>query len=295
VDITKGATKTRTNALKNRCDLSIRCFRPHTTNYTSLSSSFEKNGPTEMAYRWRVDKQYPYVCKEIMEKAYPVEVRNAIAPNSSHASIEKLLKNILGVTDRNARRMANFYLLLSEADPINQTNTFNPEKKISDNKPGLTRQINTGWDAKSRKVFIVHGHDEGTKEAVARFIQRLGLQPIILSEQPNAGKTIIEKFESSSEDIGYAVVLLTPDDMGYPKNKPEETRPRARQNVILELGYFVAKLGRSRICALYEGDVEIPSDYHGVIYLPLDSIWRILLAQEIKQVIKDIDLNKAFE
>lgn len=147
----------------------------------------------------------------------------------------------------------------------------------------------------SRKVFIVHGHDDGTKEAVARFIQKLGLQPTILSERPNEGKTIIEKFESSTEDVGYAVVLLTPDDIGYPMNKPEEKRPRARQNVILELGYFVAKLGRSRVCALYKGDVEIPSDYLGVLYLPLDSNWRILLAQEIKQVIKDIDLNKAFE
>lgn len=147
----------------------------------------------------------------------------------------------------------------------------------------------------SKKVFVVHGHDDGMRETVARFIEKLGLTPIILSEQPNAGKTIIEKFEASSEDVGYAVVLLTPDDIGYPKDRPEAAQPRARQNVILELGYFVAKLGRSGVCALHKGDVEIPSDYHGVLYLKMDSHWQIVLAKEIKQVIRDIDLNKVFQ
>jgi predicted nucleotide-binding protein len=147
----------------------------------------------------------------------------------------------------------------------------------------------------SKKVFVVHGHDDGMREAVARFIEKLALIPIILSEQPNAGKTIIEKFETSSEDVGYAVVLLSPDDIGYPKDRPEKAQPRARQNVILELGYFVAKLKRSGVCALYKGDVEIPSDYHGVLYLKMDSNWQIVLAKEIKQVIRDIDLNKVFE
>lgn len=180
---------------------------------------------------------------------------------------------------------------------VRQLESIRDRLEIIEVSPRLSQQSSSPSQQRtlSRKVFIVHGHDDGTKEAVARFIQKLGLHPTILSEQPNAGKTIIEKFESSSEDIGYAVVLLTPDDMGYSKNKPEEIRPRARQNVILELGYFVAKLGRSKVCALYKGDVEIPSDYHGVLYLQLDSNWRILLAQEIKQVIKDIDLNKAFE
>jgi predicted nucleotide-binding protein len=146
----------------------------------------------------------------------------------------------------------------------------------------------------SKKVFVVHGHDDGMRETVARYLEKLGLNPIILSEQPNAGKTIIEKFEASSEEVSFAVVLLAPDDMGYPKDRPKEIKPRARQNVILELGYFVAKLGRSRVCALYKGDVEIPSDYHGVLYLKMDSSWQFSLAKEIKHVINDIDLNKAF-
>jgi predicted nucleotide-binding protein len=157
------------------------------------------------------------------------------------------------------------------------------------------RPFRTSQQTISKKVFVVHGHDEGAKEAVARFISKLGLQLIILNEQPSSGKTIIEKFEDSAEEVGFAVVLLTPDDWGYPNDKPEEIKPRARQNVVLELGYFLAKLGRSRVCALYKGNVELPSDYDGVIYLKMDSHWQIDLAKEIRQVIKDIDLNKVFE
>jgi hypothetical protein len=112
----------------------------------------------------------------------------------------------------------------------------------------------------STKIFIVHGHDELAKESVARFIEKIGLEAIVLHEQPNAGRTIIEKFEDYS-NVGFAVVLLTPDDIGSPKDKRNESQPRSRQNVILELGYFMGRLGRGRVCALYKEGVEIPSDY----------------------------------
>ena len=158
--------------------------------------------------------------------------------------------------------------------------------------PKVVPQLPLLQQTLSKKVFVVHGHDDGMRETIARFLEKLGLCPIILNEQPNAGKTIIEKFENSSEGVGYAVVLLSPDDIGYPKERPDDKKPRARQNVILELGYFVAKLGRRGVCALHKGDVEIPSDYYGVLYLKMDSHWQISLAKEIKEVIKDIDLNK---
>ncbi len=144
----------------------------------------------------------------------------------------------------------------------------------------------------SRKVFIVHGHDREARETVARFLQQLDLQPIILDEQPSEGKTIIEKFETHS-DVRFAVVLLTPDDIGTSKATPQDLKARARQNVILELGYFLAKLGRSGVCCLTKGGIEVPSDYHGVIYIPMDTgEWRFQLAKEMKQVIKDINMNK---
>lgn len=148
--------------------------------------------------------------------------------------------------------------------------------------------------AATRRVFLVHGHDEEAKQSVARFLEKLQLEPVILQEQPNEGRTIIEKFEKNA-DVEYAVILLTPDDVGYPKDKPDEPGSRARQNVILELGYFVGRLSRKRVCALCKGSVEIPSDYHGVLYLPMDGAdgWKLKLAREIKQSGLSVDLNLA--
>ena len=115
--------------------------------------------------------------------------------------------------------------------------------------------------------------------------ERLGLQPIVLHEQANQGRTIIEKFEGHA-DVDFAIVLLTTDDIGYLRNRPEEMKPRARQNVIFELGYFVGRLGRARVCALYQNGVEIPSDYHGVLYVPMDphGAWKRQLAKELRAV-----------
>ncbi|MDQ3907196.1 MAG: nucleotide-binding protein [Acidobacteriota bacterium] len=148
--------------------------------------------------------------------------------------------------------------------------------------------------ALNKNIFLVHGHDEGAKQSIARFIERLGLYPIILHEQPNMGRTIIEKFEHHS-DVGYAVIVLTPDDIGAARSEPDNIKSRARQNVIFELGYFIGKLGRGRVCALYKEEVEIPSDFMGVLYIPLDKngAWQFSLAREMKQCGLEVDLNKA--
>ncbi|MBL8190465.1 MAG: nucleotide-binding protein [Acidobacteria bacterium] len=147
----------------------------------------------------------------------------------------------------------------------------------------------------SNSVFIVHGHDEGAKQAVARFLERLGLKPVILQEQLNRGMTVIEKFEDYAERAGFAVILITPDDDGYPKGREEQKRSRARQNVILELGYFAAKLGRERTVVLTKGDVELPSDVMGLIYESMDHNegWKMRLARELKVAGFSIDLNDA--
>lgn len=144
----------------------------------------------------------------------------------------------------------------------------------------------------SRNVFVVHGRDTAARESVARFLEKLELNAVVLHEQPNKGQTVIEKFEAHS-DVGFAVVLLTPDDVGGLASG-DALSPRARQNVILELGYFIGKLGRARVCALYKEGVEIPSDIHGIVYVPLDdaAAWRLKLAHEIRAAGIAIDLNK---
>jgi predicted nucleotide-binding protein len=146
----------------------------------------------------------------------------------------------------------------------------------------------------SNNVFIVHGHDEQAKESSARFIEKLGLNAIVLHEQPNEGQTIIEKLEKHT-DAAYAVILFTPDDLGASASTPDDLHPRARQNVLVELGYMAAKIGRNRVCVLRKGDVELPSDFLGVLYIDIDSAgaWRLTLAKELKVAGLKVDLNDA--
>lgn len=120
------------------------------------------------------------------------------------------------------------------------------------------KQIIPKKASSSNKIFIVHGRNQGIKEAVARFIEKLDLEAVILHEKPSKGRTIIEKFSDYS-DVYFAIVLLTADDIGKRKDSSEDSKPRARQNVIFELGYFLGKLGRSRVCALYKREKRVRS------------------------------------
>ena len=147
----------------------------------------------------------------------------------------------------------------------------------------------------TRRIFIVHGHDEKILHETARVLERLSQEVVVLRERPSRGHTIIEKFEEYGSSSAFAVVLLTADDEGRARDSEGLLR-RARQNVIFELGYFVGKLGRQRVCVLREPEVEIPSDYSGVIYHDIDSKghWRYALARELKDAGLNIDLNRMF-
>jgi hypothetical protein len=144
---------------------------------------------------------------------------------------------------------------------------------------------------KARKVFVVHGQDNEAKQTVARFLEKLEFEVIILHERPNAGKTLIEKFEHNS-DVAFAVVLLTPDDIGGRNKQPLDLKPRARQNVVLELGYFIAKLGRDKVCILHKEGIERPTDISGVVYVSMDSgDWKLDLVKELENAGLTIDRN----
>jgi hypothetical protein len=143
------------------------------------------------------------------------------------------------------------------------------------------------------RIFLVHGHDEGALNEVARYLESLNFSVIILKEEPSRGSTIIEKL-FSYHDIQFAVVLLTRDDRGGMFDAPyEDQRPRARQNVVLELGFFLGRLGRDRVCVLHRGDVEIPSDYGGVLFVKLDETggWKLALAGELRNAGLEVDLE----
>ncbi|MBF0638163.1 nucleotide-binding protein [Pseudomonas protegens] len=147
-------------------------------------------------------------------------------------------------------------------------------------------------EALSRRVFVVHGHDDGSREMVARFLERIGFEAVILHEQANQGRTVIEKVEAYG-DVGFAVVLLTPDDEGCVLGGTPG--PRARQNVILVLGYFIGRLGRGKVCALKRGALEIPSDYAGVVYESMGGNWKQALGRELQDAGYDIDWNKVMK
>ena len=144
----------------------------------------------------------------------------------------------------------------------------------------------------NKQVFIVHGHNKEIQQSVARTIEKLGLKPIILHEQPNSGKTVIEKFEAYS-NVGFAIILMTDDDAGKAKTE-NDLKKRARQNVILELGYFIGKLGRDKVLPLYVDGVELPSDIHGVVYVPIDQAenWKFSIVRELKAAGYSVDANK---
>ena len=167
------------------------------------------------------------------------------------------------------------------------------EDKIADLGEAASQEPAVVLAELSKDVFIVHGHDSLAKAEVARVIERAGLNAVILHEQPNAGRTIIEKFEGHGGSAGFAVVLLTPDDVGGPDR--EQLRPRARQNVIGEMFWFAGKLGRQRVCALKKGEVEMPSDFAGVGYTEMDDrgAWKTELLKELNAAGYEIDWGKA--
>ena len=170
---------------------------------------------------------------------------------------------------------------------------LNEKDSVQDNK---AMRIN---NVRPNKIFIVHGHDDALKQEVARIVEKQGLEAVILSEQANHGKTIIEKFEENT-DVGAAICLFTGDDYGraIKDDKGEETKPandrlRARQNVVFESGYFMGRLGREKVILIANPEIEIPSDLQGVVYTN-DKSWQIDVLKELKEIGYAIDFNKAF-
>lgn len=143
-----------------------------------------------------------------------------------------------------------------------------------------------------KKVFIVHGHDNALKQEVARMVEKQGLEAIILSEQANRGKTIIEKFEENV-DVGAAICLFTGDDYGKAKDATSENL-RARQNVVFEAGYFMGKLGRENVILIADSNIEVPSDLQGVVYTS-KTMWQTDVLRELKAIGYKVDFNKLFE
>lgn len=199
----------------------------------------------------------------------------------------------LRVNPTHAQQIAQ--LRESVGDGLNRLESIRERLEFFDTVPSASdpaKSEKAHREGPKTRVFVVHGHDEAAKEIVARFLERLELQAVILHEQASRGRTVMEKLEGYS-DVDFAVVLLTPDDLGSAKSETASLRPRARQNVVLELGYFIGLLGREHVCALHKGGLELPSDFGGVVYVSMDDgSWKLLLARELIAAGFTIDMNR---
>lgn len=204
-------------------------------------------------------------------------------PQSTYANKHDSLMSARGIAD-----MATDRRIL----PIQQGTDYTSELLFAAQPAADAAERKAPLD---RRIFIVHGHDEEMKQTVARALEGLRFQPIMLHEQPGAGRTIIEKFEAHA-NVGFAVVLLAPDDALF-EARAIDAKPvqRARQNVVLELGFFLGKLGRSRVAVIFRNSphFQLPSDYAGVEYLHFeDGAWRLPFVRELRAAGYEVDANR---
>ncbi|MDQ7967738.1 nucleotide-binding protein [Pseudomonas plecoglossicida] len=217
-----------------------------------------------------------------------IEVGDFIERKMSNGGIEQYIVRDPGFHEKFGGIPAGYQMSVRRASKSEKPNK--PGKPVA----GSSSTGNSDEPQKlNSKIFIVHGHDEVAKLTVARFIEQVGLHPIILHEQASSSRTIIEKIEGEG-DVGFAIVLYTPCDSG--SKIGSEHKLRARQNVVFEHGYFIGRLGRSKVAALVKGSLETPNDISGVVYIDLDERggWKIDIAKELRAAGYDVDMSKAF-
>jgi predicted nucleotide-binding protein len=184
-------------------------------------------------------------------------------------------------------------------EPEDVTDKYINAAPGSKKRPQMVEKVISEENVDNSKVFVVHGHDTELKNDVELFLRSINLEPVVLHRELDEGLTIIEKFEKHS-NVNYAIILLTPDDIGFPvseADKKEEERAiefRARQNVIFEFGYFVGKLTRKNVCCIYKSEVQLPSDLDGLIYKKVNKTVEEVGMFLMKEL-KNAGLNVKFE
>lgn len=236
----------------------------------------------------------------------PYVLRDEILVDGAYLEFSKIRSLKIKQTERDASGTAdaansnippNVIVFLATEDVISGDGyttdlTRNLIKEVKDSVDNESKKeappVNLASD--NKKVFVVHGHDNAAKSEMARFLEKANLEPIVLHEQASSSRTIIEKIEANS-DVGYAVILYTPCDIGAKKSESPELKSRARQNVVFEHGYFIGRLGRPRVSALLVDGVEAPNDISGVVYIDLDlrGAWKLDLAKELREAGYTVD------
>ena len=225
-----------------------------------------------------------------------VAITNAFGESSDHAKKFRAIyffSFVISEFDSDRLDQQAYVSGLESADALLQSLIDEVEEYWEDAREAPLPNRSESRRPNTNQVFIIHGRDYGTRNTVTSFLKELGLEPVVLQEQASQGLTVIEKFERWAE-VDFAIALLTPDDLGG--SQDDNLQPRARQNAILELGYFMGRYGRDRVCALVKGTPEIPSDYSGVVYIAFNETesWKMGLLKELKSAGFDIDANRVF-
>jgi predicted nucleotide-binding protein len=201
----------------------------------------------------------------------------------ANAIIEFALANPTATTAENSM-LATFIVRAAEMRPDEEQQYFNAPPSRSSKPPDpLLENSQRPTDGRMpNRVFVVHGQNDAARTAVVKLLTSVGLEPVVLHEQPNMGRHLLTKFIDEAELVTFAIVLMTDDDVGGLKNRT--LSPRARQNVILELGYFLSHLGQQKVCALATPGLETPSDFDGIVYIRMDieGKWMRDLMRELK-------------
>lgn len=280
----------------------------------------DKDGENIQYYQLDIDDREKVLEKFAVQylKGQPLRVDGYSIDNAcrfivmqSESSLEGIIKHKKMIYELNKKMSENHflrksespYILPKESDLIKEIlldkrsvvditdKLLEEAQNVLDTTAELGNKIPATYS--NHKVFIVHGRDHNLLTQVENVLMKLGLDPIVLQEQANNGKTIIEKIEECT-DVGFGIVLYTPCDEGRLKSEGGELKPRARQNVVLEHGYLMAKLGRERVCCLVSDDVEFPSDIQGVVYTSAKNVgqWKYEIAKELKAAGFSIDTSK---
>lgn len=223
--------------------------------------------------------------RKIIDSAY-----NIAYIREAKEQIENLLEELESFVNENHFLLGSDYLLEIEDifESVKEMSSFSSmedrihQKSIQKDIANLARKILE----ENKKIFIVHGRNIPMRDKVSSFLGRLKLDYVILESEHNSGATIIEKFINNAEDCLYAIVLFSADDLGKLENSESDFQSRVRQNVILELGYFLGKVGRRNIVILHEvnKNIETPSDFSGIVYEPFDEYgaWKSKLIREMR-------------
>ncbi len=202
----------------------------------------------------------------------------------ANAIIEYALANPTAKTAENSMFSAYILRAVASSPDVSESHPETSSTKIAVDEPKVGVEDSESDARTPNRVFIVHGQNEIARNAVLSTLTEVGLEGIVLHEQPNMGRHLLTKFIEEAELVTFAIVLMTDDDVGGLKGA--NLAPRARQNVILELGYFLSHLGQQRVCALITPGLETPSDFDGIVYIRMDDAghWKAELLRELRAV-----------